>query len=190
MPEPPRTSPESLERNADRSYLNHYHPMRLIITTLLLPILVAGLFIARAVEELVKIRVLLITGDDVGSHDWLTCAVATREVLQDSGRFTVKVVGSPEVLAKPKALAKTDLIYFLMYNASTPIFFEAGKENRRRRCKDYSATPLCSFIGRCAAIGSLRLSPPDRCQENGGRKRIFLEVGVLLILFQRVPEDS
>lgn len=103
--------------------------MRLIITALLLPTLVAGLLTAHAAEEPAKIRVLLITGDDVGSHDWLTCAVATREVLLDSGRFTVKVVGSPEVLAKPKALAKTDLIYFLMYNATTPTLSEAGKEN-------------------------------------------------------------
>jgi uncharacterized protein len=77
-----------------------------------------------------KTRVLLITGDDVSpAHDWLSCATATREVLKESGRFEVDVVGSAEVLANDANLKNVDVIYLMMYNARTPSLSEKGREN-------------------------------------------------------------
>jgi len=33
-----------------------------------------------------KARVLIVTGDDVGVHDWLSCSAKAREFLNDSGK--------------------------------------------------------------------------------------------------------
>jgi type 1 glutamine amidotransferase len=77
-----------------------------------------------------KARILLITGDDVSpAHDWITCATATREVLNESGGFEVDVVGSPEALANDANLKNVDVIYLMMYNARTPTLSDRGKEN-------------------------------------------------------------
>ena len=84
----------------------------------------------QAADAPAKVKVLLITGDDVsGPHDWLSCAAATREVLRNSNRFDVDVVGSPEVLANAANLKNVDVIYFMMYNAKTPTLSDAGKAN-------------------------------------------------------------
>ena len=69
------------------------------------------------------------TGDDVSSHDWLTCAVATREVFKESGGFDVDVVGGAEALANEANLKNVDVIYLMLYNARTPTLSEKGKAN-------------------------------------------------------------
>jgi len=77
-----------------------------------------------------RAKVLIITGDDVSpAHDWLTCAAATREILKDSGRFDVDVVGGAEVLAKEANLKDVDAIYLMVYNARTPTLSDAAKQN-------------------------------------------------------------
>jgi uncharacterized protein len=89
----------------------------------------AGL-VLQAADAPAKTKVLLITGDDVSpAHDWLSCAAATRDILKDSGRFDVDVVGSAEALANEANLKNVDVIYFLMYNARTPALSDQGKEN-------------------------------------------------------------
>ena len=103
--------------------------MRLLTIPLLAATLLAGIDTIQAAADPAKIRVLLITGDDVSAHDWLTCAAATRDVLQASGQFTVDTTGSAEVLAKADNLKNVDVIYFLMYNAKNPMLSDAGKEN-------------------------------------------------------------
>jgi type 1 glutamine amidotransferase len=88
----------------------------------------ASVVVLQAAET--KARILLITGDDVSpAHDWLTCATATRDILRDSGRFEVDVVGSPEVLASEANLKNVDVIYLMTYNARTPTLSDKGKEN-------------------------------------------------------------
>jgi type 1 glutamine amidotransferase len=78
----------------------------------------------------VKARVLLITGDDVSpAHDWLSCSSATRDVLRESGRFDVDVVGGAEVLANEANLKNADVIYLMLYNARTPTLSDKGKDN-------------------------------------------------------------
>jgi len=77
-----------------------------------------------------KARVLIITGDDVSpAHDWLSCSSATRDVLGESGRFDVDVVGGAEVLANEANLKNVDVIYLMLYNARTPTLSDKGKDN-------------------------------------------------------------
>jgi uncharacterized protein len=85
---------------------------------------------AAAAEDPAKIRVLLLTGDDLSpSRDWLSCAVATREVLLESRDFEVSVVGSATVLEIESNLTNIDVIYFSMVNACTPTLSDRGKQN-------------------------------------------------------------
>ena len=103
--------------------------MRLLTSLFFASTLLLTVAALQAADTPAKPRVLLITGDDVSVHDWLTCAVATRDVLQASGQFSVEVTGSAEVLAKADNLKNVEVIYFLMYNAKTPMLSDAGKEN-------------------------------------------------------------
>lgn len=104
--------------------------MRLTALLLAVAAFAVGVTTVPAADAPAKTRVLLITGDDVSpAHDWLSCATATREVLQASSQFSVDVVGGAEVLAKADNLKNVDVIYFLMFNAKTPTLSEAGREN-------------------------------------------------------------
>jgi type 1 glutamine amidotransferase len=76
-----------------------------------------------------KARILIITGDEVPSHDWLSCASASREVLTKSGLYDVSVVGNPEILANEANLKGVDAIYLMLYNARTPTLSDKWKEN-------------------------------------------------------------
>jgi type 1 glutamine amidotransferase len=86
--------------------------------------------VLQAADTSAKTKVLIITGDDATpAHDWLSCAHATREVLEESGRFDVAVVGSAEILANEASLKDVGVIYLMMYNARTPTLSDKGKEN-------------------------------------------------------------
>jgi uncharacterized protein len=115
--------------NTQTDDINHPTTMRLLTTLLATTTMLAGVATLQAADGPAKTRVLLITGDEVASHDWLSCAVATRDVLLESGQFTVDVTGSAEVLAKADNLKNVDVIYFQMYNAKTPMLSDAGKAN-------------------------------------------------------------
>jgi type 1 glutamine amidotransferase len=85
---------------------------------------------ATAADAPAKIRVLLITGDDVApAHDWRDISESTRTVLVDSGRFDVKICEDPLILESNKALDAYDVIVFTMYNASVPTITERAKKN-------------------------------------------------------------
>ena len=75
------------------------------------------------------IKALLITGDDVGAHNWREIASATREVLESSGRIHVRAVEDPLILESETALQAYDVIVFLMYNRSVPDITDQAKEN-------------------------------------------------------------
>ncbi|MGE5295488.1 MAG: ThuA domain-containing protein [Solirubrobacterales bacterium] len=66
------------------------------------------------------IKVLLITGDDVGAHPWREMSETTREILVNSGKFDVKVVEDPLILESQTALKNYDVIAFLIYSAKMP----------------------------------------------------------------------
>lgn len=85
--------------------------------------------VACAAERPAGIRVLLITGDDVGAHDWKEMAAATREVLETSGKFQVRVCEDPLILESETALQAYDVIAMLMYNRSVPMITARAQEN-------------------------------------------------------------
>ncbi len=104
--------------------------MRISLRSLLSLAVLAGALVLPAEDAPAKAKILLITGDDVSpAHDWLSCAAATREVLKESGRFDVDVIGGAEVLANEANLKNVDVIYFMLYNAKTPTLSDKGKEN-------------------------------------------------------------
>ncbi len=102
-----------------------------LLSTIALAILLGhGIHPTAAAEAPARIRVLLITGDDVSpAHDWLSCAAATRDVLLESRDFEVSVIGSPTALELEANLANIDVIYLSMFNARTPTISDRAKEN-------------------------------------------------------------
>jgi len=104
--------------------------MRFSLRSLVALTVLGASLVLQAADAPAKTKVLLITGDDVSpAHDWLSCAAATREVLKDSGRFDVDVIGGAEVLANEANLKNVDVIYLMLYNAKTPTLSDKGKEN-------------------------------------------------------------
>jgi type 1 glutamine amidotransferase len=84
---------------------------------------------ALAADGPVKIRVLLITGDDVGGHPWPEVSRATRDILVSSGKFDVKTCEDAGVLESSESLKRYDLIFLALYNAKTPTLNEVAKQN-------------------------------------------------------------
>ena len=75
-----------------------------------------------------KIRVLLITGDDVGPHKWRETTEATREVLA-AGKFDIKVSEDPMILESAAALKNYDLIFLNYYNSKNQPLSDQAKDN-------------------------------------------------------------
>ncbi len=76
------------------------------------------------------VRVLLISGDDIGPyHDWREISEKTREVLADSDKFVVKVCEDPLILESETALGRYDVIVLTLYNRSVPTITDDAKEN-------------------------------------------------------------
>jgi len=101
------------------------------ITVLALLATTAFTFLARAAQAPKKIRVLLVTGDDVSVHPWPVVSKAIKDMLAASGRFEVRVCEDPGVLESAASLARYDLVFLDFYNASTPTLTlsPAAKEN-------------------------------------------------------------
>jgi hypothetical protein len=77
-----------------------------------------------------KIRVLLVTGDDVTPpHNWAEVSQAIKETLVSAGRFEVRVCEDAGVLDSAPSLARYDLIFLHLYNAKTPTLSDAAKAN-------------------------------------------------------------
>lgn len=84
-------------------------------------------FTAQAADAPAKIRVLLVTGDDVGAHPWKEIAKATEDSLASSGKFDVKVSEDLDVLAND--LTPYDVIVYTRYNAKKLQLSDKAKEN-------------------------------------------------------------
>lgn len=83
-----------------------------------------------AAEAANKIRVLLVTGDDVTpAHNWAEVSQAIKEALASAGRFEVRVCEDAGVLDSATSLARYDLVFLHLYNAKTPTLSDAAKEN-------------------------------------------------------------
>lgn len=82
-----------------------------------------------AAAETPKIKVLIVTGDDVGPHPWREVSQATRDLLLAAGKFDVKVCEDPGVLDSAASLKRYDVVYLAMYNAKLPTLSDQAKQN-------------------------------------------------------------
>jgi type 1 glutamine amidotransferase len=90
-----------------------------------------------AAEAPAKIKVLLVTGDDVQpAHNWREVSQALREVLVASGKFDVRVCEDAGVLDSAATLGRYDLVLLHLYNAKTPTLSAGAKENLADFVKD------------------------------------------------------
>jgi uncharacterized protein len=104
--------------------------MRLILPALIGITALTCTFSATAADaKPAKIKVLIVTGEDVGVHPWREMSESTREVLVAGGRFDVKVSEDPLILESAAALKNYDLIFLSYYNAKSPTLSDAAKEN-------------------------------------------------------------
>jgi len=86
-------------------------------------------FPVEAARQPAKIKVLIITGDDVGVHPWREMSETTREILVNSGKFDVKVCEDPLILESKTALDSYDVIAFLIYSRSIDMPSVEAREN-------------------------------------------------------------
>ncbi len=90
-----------------------------------------------AAEAPAKIKVLLVTGDDVQpAHNWREVSQALREILTSSGKFDVRVCEDPGVLDSAATLGRYDLVLLHFYNAKMPTLSAGAKENLATFVKD------------------------------------------------------
>ena len=101
-----------------------------MIVSLALAGALASVLPSTAAEPAGKIKVLLVTGDDVlPYHDWQTVSQALKETLVSSGKFEVRVCEDAGVLDSAAALGRYNLVLLDYYNAKTPTLSDGAKEN-------------------------------------------------------------
>ena len=109
----------------------------LIVISLVLLTTSAFTLPASAAEAPGKIKVLLVTGDDVmPAHNWREVSQAVREILAGSGKFDVRVCEDAGVFDAAAALGRYDLVFLQYYNAKTPTLSDAAKANLAAFVKD------------------------------------------------------
>jgi len=78
---------------------------------------------ASAADAPGKIKVLLVTGDDVmPAHNWREVSQAVREILTGSGKFEVRVCEDAGVLDSAATLGRYDLVFLQYYTPRHPRF--------------------------------------------------------------------
>ena len=88
----------------------------LLLTTCV--VVFCGLAAAQA-EKPDKIQVLIITGQDVNAHDWRSTTPLLRSILQDTGKFEVRVTEEFRG-AGPETLAPYDLVVLNYFGLRKP----------------------------------------------------------------------
>ncbi len=81
-----------------------------------------------AEEPAAKIKVLIITGDNVAVHKWKETTAAVRKILVDSGRFDVQVSEDLKPLESSDALNAYDVLVLNRYNRTAPLSDTAKKD--------------------------------------------------------------
>jgi type 1 glutamine amidotransferase len=103
---------------------------RIIIVSLALVAVLGSALPGTAAETPGKIKVLLVTGDDVmPAHDWRQVSQALKETLVSIGKFEVRVCEDAGVLDSAATLGRYDLVLLDYYNAKTPTLSAGAKEN-------------------------------------------------------------
>jgi type 1 glutamine amidotransferase len=90
----------------------------------------AAILPGTAADQPGKIKVLLITGDDVQpAHNWREVSQAIRELLVASGKFDVRICEDAGVLDSAATLGHYNLVFLALYNAKTPTLSADAKAN-------------------------------------------------------------
>ena len=76
-----------------------------------------------------KIKVLIVTGDDVSVHPWREVSQSVRETLLAAGKFDVKVSEDSGIFESASALKAYDVVFLHYYNATLPTLSDAAKQN-------------------------------------------------------------
>ena len=82
-----------------------------------------------AAEAQHKIKVLIVTGDDVAVHPWFEVSQALRETLLATGKFDVRVSEDPGIFESANALKAYDVVFLQFFNASLPTLSDTAKQN-------------------------------------------------------------
>jgi type 1 glutamine amidotransferase len=110
---------------------------KIIIVSVALVAALGSAMPGTAAETPGKIKVLLVTGDDVmPAHDWRQVSQALRETLAAAGKFEVRICEDSGVLDSAATLGRYDLVLLHMYNAKTPTLSAGAKENLANFVKD------------------------------------------------------
>jgi type 1 glutamine amidotransferase len=105
-------------------------PTRLFTSVVIALGVLGSVAASQAADAPRKIKVLLLTGDDVmPAHNWLETTTATRDLLVASEKFDVKVCEDPAILEAKTALERYDLVFLNLYNAKTPTLSDEAKAN-------------------------------------------------------------
>jgi type 1 glutamine amidotransferase len=103
---------------------------RAVAMLVLMGIVVLGLCVAvHAAQRPAKIRVLLLSGDDVSAHNWREMSETTRQILVDAGKFEVRVCEDPLILESGTALKDYDVIVMTIYSQRRPVLPAQAQEN-------------------------------------------------------------
>ncbi|MCF7730065.1 MAG: ThuA domain-containing protein [Akkermansiaceae bacterium] len=76
-----------------------------------------------------KLKVLIVTGDDVAAHPWHEVSQAIREALLATNRFEVNVSEDPGIFESASSLKAYDAVFLHFYNAKLATLSEAAKQN-------------------------------------------------------------
>jgi len=85
----------------------------------LLGALVSGAAMAQAPQPAPKIQTLIITGQNTASHDWRGTTPVLRKILEDTGKFEVRVTEEFRG-SGPETLAPYDLVVLSYYDGGKP----------------------------------------------------------------------
>ncbi len=83
-----------------------------------------------------KVKVLVITGDDVGAHNWKETTPCTKDILDKAGKFDTTVVEGLAPFDSKAELATYDVIYFMLYNNKKVELSDDAKANLVAFVKD------------------------------------------------------
>jgi uncharacterized protein len=117
--------------------MNRNATLGLTIISLALAAIMASAPHSTAAEQPSRIKVLLVTGDDVQpAHNWHEVSQALRETLISSSKFDVRVCEDTGVLDSAATLRHYDLVFLHLYNAKAPTLSADGKANLANFVKD------------------------------------------------------
>ena len=138
--------------------------MRLsLIASLAAALLLAVLPGSATAADSAKIKILLITGDDVvPAHKWQETAPATCDILTKSGRFDVKVVEDLSCLENADSLKPYDVIFFHRYDRKG-VISDKAKENLLNFVKGGKGFAVCHLAS--ASFGPTMKKEGDKVEQ-------------------------